>query len=161
IGNLDNLGTGGTDGHGAGPMTANGLSPNKAFWTFKTFPEVLQEAGVSWKIYQDLAGSTFAPDFGDGGSTKFTGNFGDNSVLYFNQYATAAPGNPLFDHGCTGTDIIKSIPDSSAPADQWKAWQEKLFDQFRSDVQKGTLPQVSWIVAPAGYSEHPNWPVDY
>ena len=56
IGNLKDLGAGGADGHGAGPMTYNGLSINDAFWTYRTFPEVLQDAGVSWKIYQDLAG---------------------------------------------------------------------------------------------------------
>lgn len=161
IGNLDGLGAGGTDGLGAGPMTDNGLSPNNAFWTFRTFPEVLQAAGVSWKIYQDLAGATFAPDFGDGTSNSFVGNFGDNSVLYFNQYANAAPGSALFDNGCTGTGIINTIPGSGAPATDWKAWQEQLFDQFRSDVQSGKLPQVSWIAAPAGYSEHPDWPIDY
>ncbi len=161
IGNLDNLGAGGTDGHGAGPMTSNGLSPKGAAWTFRTFPEVLQSAGVTWKIYQDLAGATFAPDFGDGTGNSFVGNFTDNSVLYFNQYATTAPGNPLFDNGCTGTSLSSSIPDSSAPAADWKAWQEKLFDNFRSDVKNGTLPSVSWIVAPAGYTEHSDWPVDY
>ena len=161
VGNLDNLGAGGADGHGAGPMTANGLSPNKAFWTFGTFPEVLQSAGVTWRIYQDLVGATFAPDFGDGSGNAFVGNFGDNSVLYFNQYATSAPGNPLFDRGCTGTAINNTIPSASAPAQDWKAWQETLFDQFRADVKNGTLPQVSWIVAPAGYTEHSDWPVDY
>jgi phospholipase C len=161
IGNLDSLGSGGTDGHGAGPMTGNGLSPNNAYWTFPTFPEVLQSAGVSWKIYQDLAGATFAPDFGDGTSNSFVGNFTDNPVLYFNQYANAAPGTPLFDNACTGTGIINTIPSSSAPAADWKAWQEHLFDQFRSDVQNGKLPQVSWIVAPAGYTEHSDFPIDY
>jgi phospholipase C len=161
VGNLDNLGPGGTDGLGAGPMTGNGLSPNNVYWTFPTFPEVLQAAGVSWKIYQDLAGKTFAPDFGDGTSNSFAGNFTDNSVLYFNQYATAAPGNPLFDNGCTGTAIINTIPASSAPAPAWKAWQEQLFDQFRQDVTNGTLPQVSWIVGPAGYTEHADFPNNY
>ena len=161
IGNLDNLGAGGTDGHGAGPMTFNGQSHNGAYWTFSTFPEVLQKAGISWKIYQDIAGQPFAPDFGDGTSNSFAGNYGDNSVLYFNQYATSAPGNPLFDNGCTGTEILETIPATDAPAQDWKAWQESLFDQLRSDVKHGKLPQVSWIVAPAGYTEHSNWPVDY
>jgi len=161
IGNLDSLGAGGTDGHGAGPMTFNGQSHNGAYWTFSTFPEVLQKAGISWKIYQDIAGQPFAPDFGDGTSNSFAGNYGDNSVLYFNQYATSAPGNPLFDNGCTGTEIIKTIPATDAPVKDWKAWQESLFDQLRSDVKHGKLPQVSWIVAPAGYTEHSNWPVDY
>ena len=36
-----------------------------------------------------------------------------------------------------------------------------MFDQFRNDVQGGTLPQVSWIIAPAGYTEHSDWPIDY
>jgi phospholipase C len=161
VGNLSNLGSGGTDGHGAGPMTYNGLSLNNAYWTFPTFPEVLQAAGVSWKIYQDLAGSTFSPDFGDGTGNSFAGNFTDNSVLYFNQYANSSPETPLFDNGCTGTEVINTIPATGAPEKDWLAWAEQLFDQFRSDVQSGKLPQVSWIVGPAGYTEHADWPVDY
>jgi len=161
IGNLSNLGTGGTDGHGAGPMTYNGLSLNNAYWTFPTFPEVLQKAGVSWRIYQDLAGATFAPDFGDGTGNSFAGNFTDNPVLYFNQYLNAATTSPLFEKACTGTEIINTIPATGAPVSAWLAWAEHLFDQFRSDVQGGKLPQVSWIVGPAGYTEHADWPVDY
>jgi phospholipase C len=161
IGNLSNLGPGGADGHGAGPATANGLSANHAYWVWKTLPEVLQTAGVSWKIYQDLAGSIFAPDFGDGTSNAFAGNFGDNSLLYFNQYLNAPPGTALFDNACTGTSILDVIPESGAPDDEWVAWAGHLFDQLRTDVKNDTLPQVSWIVAPAGYTEHSDWPVDY
>ena len=36
-----------------------------------------------------------------------------------------------------------------------------LFAQFEADVQNCTLPQVSWIVAPAGYTEHSDYPVNY
>lgn len=82
---MNYLGSGGTDGQGARPATDNGLSVNNANWVWKTFPEVLQKAGVSWKIYQDLAGQTFSPDFGDGTGNSFAGNFTDNPVLYFNQ----------------------------------------------------------------------------
>jgi phospholipase C len=161
IGNLSNLGPGGADGHGSGPATFNGLSKNKAYWTFPTFPEVLEAAGVSWKIYQDLAGETFAPDFGDGTDNSFAGNFTDNSVLYSNQYATAPTSSPLFQKGCTGTNISNIIPAVSAPDSQWRAWAEHLFDNFRSDVKNDTLPQVSWVVAPAGYTEHSDWPINY
>ena len=163
IGNLSNLGPGGADGQGAGPMTYNGLSLNNAYWTFPTFPEVLQAAGVSWKIYQDLAGGPFAPFFGDGEGfgNAFTGNFADDTVLYFNQYATASPGTPLFDNAATGTDILSIIPPSGAPEEDWLAWAEHQFDNFRNDVQSGNLPQVSWIAAPAGYTEHPDWPPNY
>ena len=161
IGNVNYLGSGGTDGHGAGPATYNGLSVNNAYWVWNTFPEVLQAAGVSWKIYQDLAGQTFAPDFGDGTGNSFAGNFTDNSVLYFNQYLNAPPGSPLFDLGCTGTGIINLIPGENASQKAWLDWAEHLFDDFRQDVRSGNLPQVSWIVAPAGYTEHADWPVDY
>ncbi len=161
IGNVNYLGSAGTDGLGAGPITYNGLSVNGAYLAWETFPEVLQAAGVSWKIYQDLAGQLFAPDFGDGTGNAFAGNFTDNSMLYFNQYATSAPNSPLFEGAATGTHITNTIPSPSASADAWKAWAESLFDEFRSDVKGGKLPQVSWICAPAGYTEHSDWPINY
>src|SRR5262249_36570749 len=148
FGNVNYLGSGGTDGLGAGPITYNGLSINNAYLVWETFPEVLQAAGISWKIYQDLAGETFAPDFGDGTSNSFAGNFGDATVLYFKQYATSQPGSPLFDNACAGTQILNIIPGASAKPKDWEAWAEHLFDNFESDVKSGNLPQVSWIVAP-------------
>jgi phospholipase C len=161
IGNVNYLGAGGVDGQGSGPVTGNGFGKNNAAFVWHTFPEVLQSAGVSWKIYQDLVGTTFFPDVGDGTGNAFAGNFGDNSMLYFNQYATAATHSPLFQNACTGTGISSITPPSGAPEAQWQAWAEHLFDQFRSDVKSGKLPQVSWIVAPAGYTEHPDWPSNY
>ena len=161
VGNVNYLGAGGTDGKGAGVVTGNGLSPNNAYYVWETFPEVLQAAGVSWKVYQDLAGQTFSPDFGDGTSNSFAGNYTDNSLLYFNQYATAAPSSPLFQGGATGTQIINNIPSASATEQAWRSWAEGLFAQFRSDVEGGKLPQVSWIVAPAGYTEHADYPIHY
>jgi len=161
VGNVSYLGAGGTDGLGAGPVTGNGLSVNNAYYVWQTFPEVLQAAGVSWKVYQDLAGATFGPDFGDGTGNSFAGNYTDNSLLYFNQYLMSAPGSPLFDGGATGTQIINTIPAASAPEQAWQAWAESLFDEFQSDVKGGKLPQVSWIVAPAGYTEHPDYPIHY
>jgi phospholipase C len=161
IGNLSNLGAGGTDGHGAGPVTYNGLSVNGAYFVWKTYPERLQAAGVSWKIYQDLAGATFAPDFGDGTSNMFAGNYGDDTLLYFNQYATAPTNSPLFQNACTGTQILNIIPGAGASPQDWRAWAEHLFDDFQSDVQSGKLPQVSWIVAPQGYTEHSDTPMNY
>lgn len=161
VGNVNYLGAGGTDGLGAGPVTYNGLSVNNAYYVWQTFPEVLQAAGISWKIYQDLAGATFSPDFGDGTGNSFAGNYTDNSVLYFNQYATSSPGSPLFDNACTGTEIINLLPGSGASEQDWKAWTEHLFDQFRNDVSSGKLPQVSWVVAPAGYTEHSDYPINY
>jgi len=161
IGNVDYLGAAGTDGHGAGPITFNGLS-NGHYLAWETLPEVLTKAGVTWKVYQDLAGSTFAPDFGDGAvASKFDGNYGDNTLLYFNQYATSTPGSPLFDNACTGTSLVSSQPSASAPASAWKTWALSQFAQFKADVANDKLPQVSWVVAPEGYTEHSNAPNNY
>jgi phospholipase C len=84
-------------------------------------------------------------------------------LLYFNQYATAPQSSPLFQNACTGTEITEnnSMPSSSAPQSAWLAWQEQLFSQFRDDVNSGKLPQVSWLVGPAGYTEHPDYPINY
>ncbi|MDI2131622.1 alkaline phosphatase family protein, partial [Yinghuangia seranimata] len=63
-----------------------------------------------------------------------------------NQYRTAAPGNPLYDKARTGTNSKAG---------------EGFFDILRADVKANRLPQVSWIVAPEAFTEHPNWPVNW
>src|ERR1700735_3865794 len=95
-----------------GPSTGNGVLPggpvinnDEQGYNWLTYPERLQAAGVSWKIYQDL-GTGLSPATGEGFTANpFIGNFGDTSVLYFLQYQNAEPGNPLFDLARTGTAI--------------------------------------------------------
>lgn len=36
-----------------------------------------------------------------------------------------------------------------------------VLSTFIKDVSRGQLPQVSWIIAPAGYSEHPSYTPDF
>jgi len=138
----------GNDGKGGGPEIENFVRGYS--WT--TYPERLQKAGVSWKIYQDEGNGLDAT--GAWGNTllnPYIGNYGDNALLYFDAYRNAQPGDPLYDNARTGTQA-KNTPDGE-PA--------PFFDILRSDVQNGTLPQVSWIVAPEAFSEHPNWPANY
>jgi len=134
----------GNDGKGGGPVLNNA----EAGYDWSTYPEKLQKAGVSWKVYQDKGAGLDAPDFWGWGEDAYIGNYGDNSLLYFHQYQNAAPGSALFEGARNGTDI------SHAPG-------TTLFDQLAADVKAGTLPQVSWIVAPEAYTEHPNWPPSY
>ncbi|WP_043612907.1 phosphocholine-specific phospholipase C [Chromobacterium violaceum] len=112
-------------GKNGGPVTDN--SEKGYSWT--TYPERLQAAGVSWKMYQVL---------GD--------NYDDNALAWFNQYRSAKPGNPLCDRG------MSSVPKVSGNSVQ------DLVAAIRNDALNGTLPQVSWIVAPEAYSEHPSAP---
>ncbi|WP_225828379.1 phosphocholine-specific phospholipase C [Streptomyces naphthomycinicus] len=132
----------GNDGKGGGPVLGN---DEKGYgWT--TYPERLEQAGVSWKIYQDVGDGLDAGGSWGWISDAYRGNYGDNSLLYFNQYRNAKPGDPLYDKARTGTDARKG---------------EGFFDRLKADVQADKLPQVSWIVAPEAFTEHPNWPANY
>ena len=136
-------GCAGNDGAHA-PVVTNA----EAGYSWTTFPERLEAAGVSWKIYQDVGdGLDKAGNWGCADNAHI-GNYGDNSLLYFDQYRNAAPGSPLYEKARTGTRIA---------ADP----KQGLFDILKADVAGGRLPSVSWIVAPEAYSEHPNWPANY
>jgi len=133
----------GNDGNGEGPVIDN----SESGYGWSTYPERLEQAGISWKIYQDIGEGLDAADFwGWTGDAPYIGNFGDNSLLYFHQYQNAPDSSPLAQKARTGTNIQKS---------------GTLFDIIRQDVMANRLPQVSWIVAPEAYTEHGNWPPNY
>src|SRR6202008_333474 len=91
----------GNDGAGGGPVLGN----QEAGYNWTTYPERLEAAGVSWKIYQDIGVGLNAAGSWGWTSNPYIGNFGDTSTLYFQQYQTAQPGNPLYDKSRTGTNI--------------------------------------------------------
>lgn len=116
-----------------------GSSQSGYHWT--TYPERLQEAGVSWKVYQNM------PD-----------NFTDNPLAGFKQYRAAneRSGQPV-SHSKVCPPYDESI-DAKEPL--YKGIANTMPDQgflasLKQDIAAGKLPQVSWIVAPAEYSEHP------
>ena len=92
--------------------------------SWKTMPEALLEAGVSWKVYNDP-----------------TGILGLGVLSYFKNYT-----NPF---SITGIELIARGLTPSYP------------DDFASDVAKGTLPSVSWIVPPLAECEHPAAPPEW
>ncbi|MET7644232.1 phosphocholine-specific phospholipase C [Streptomyces sp. NPDC005426] len=132
----------GNDGSGGGPVLGN----DEAGYGWTTYPERLEQAGVSWKVYQDIGDGLDAAGSWGWIGDAYRGTYGDNSLLYFNSYRNAAPGDPLYDKARTGTDIKNG---------------GGLLDDLKADVRAGTLPKVSWIVSPEAYSEHPNWPANY
>jgi phospholipase C len=160
--------------HGRGPQyrkhpgtpvlvnnTGNGVPPlgpvitnAEVGYNWKTYPERLLAAGVTWKIYQDKGvGLDAAGAWGWADARPYTGNYGCNSLLYFLQYQNAAPGSPLYEASRSGTQIYNSANGTYNNG--------TLFDQLRADVMNNTLPQVSWIPAPEAYCEHPNYPANY
>lgn len=94
-------------------------------WT--TYPERLEAAGVSWKLYQGGTGDPGSP----------TDNYTDNSLEFFAQYQIAEgadPNGPLVRKGASNHTLA----------------------ELREDVLHKRLPQVTWIVAPFKYCEHPD-----
>jgi phospholipase C len=132
----------GNDGKNGGPVIDNA----ELGYDWSTYPERLQKAGVSWKVYQDVGLGLTAAEFWGFTEDAYIGNFGDNSLLYFHQYQNAPAGSPLAQGAKIGTDISAS---------------GTLFEQFAADVKNRALPQVSYVVAPEAFSEHPNWPANY
>ena len=132
----------GNDGTGGGPVLGN----DELGYGWSTYPERLEQAGVSWKIYQDIGDGLDAAGSWGWIDDAYRGNYGDNSLLYFNQYRNASPGNPLYDKARTGTDAKNG---------------DGLFDVLRADVKAGDLPQISWIAAPEAFTEHSNFPTNY
>ena len=138
-------GTNGPAGAGVASVVNefDGIGASTVGYEWKTYPERLQEAGVSWKVYQNM------PD-----------NFTDNPLAGFKQYRRA---NEL-----SGKPVSHSNP-LCPPYDETIDAQQPLYKgiantmpndggllgQFKQDIVDGKLPQVSWIVAPATYSEHP------
>jgi phospholipase C len=132
----------GNDGNGGGPVVDN----SEVGYDWSSYPERLEKAGISWKIYQDIGDGLDGPDYWGWTGDPYIGNYGDNSLLYLHQYQNALPGSPLANGAKVGTNIAGQ---GDNPAG--------LLEMFRNDVNGGKLPQVSWIVAPEAYTEHPNW----
>lgn len=110
------------DGSGGGPVISN-----RAGFSWTTYPERLQDAGISWKVYQN------ARD-----------NYNNNALAWFTQYRNAPQGTPLYDRG------MASVPRAGKTV-------ADIVAAIKKDVLNGTLPSVSWVVAPESSSEHPSF----
>ncbi|BEV71846.1 phospholipase C, phosphocholine-specific [Paludibacterium sp. THUN1379] len=100
-------------------------------YRWKTVAERLEEAGVSWQVYQEYD------------------NYGDNALAYFANFRNLDRQSRHYQRG--RAIVPGSSADNAASSDA-----RYLVDAFARDVQQGTLPQVSWIVAPESFSEHPS-----
>jgi len=196
---------------------------------WKTFPERLEENGVSWKVYQNelSVGVGF-----DGEEDGWLANFTDNPLEFFTQYQVKLSAKYI-DHlpkaaakiseeikkreqqlsslgaGAKEADALKKELEGLKKQLQVNAEDQKIFTkakydqlsqreknihdkafstnskdpfyhelttlkykdgdtnrevripkgdilhEFREDVKKNTLPTVSWLVAPANFSDHP------
>ncbi|MFF3570783.1 phosphocholine-specific phospholipase C [Nocardia jiangxiensis] len=132
------------EGRRGGPATDNPPDYRPVFdWT--TYPERLEKAGVSWQVYaDDVAGDT---------DEMFLGDFGDNPLWLFRAYHEALnSADPAVRRLAERANVTGSWP---LATDENGRSVDYVLRQFISACRTHTLPQVSWIVAPQGYSEHP------
>ena len=110
--------------------------PDFTPFRWETYPERLQDAGVSWRVYQEYD------------------NFGDNPLASFAQFRNLDPKSWQYRRA-------RQIVPGSTEADMHTTEGRYLVAEFERDVSEGRLPQVSWIVPPTALSEHPNAPPGY
>jgi phospholipase C len=101
-----------------GALPSPGYKYAGSAFKWPTIPDVLQKAGVTWRIYQNP-------------NDNWTGAM--HGCLAFESFRSAQPGSAIYKNGMT----------------HWS------LEQLAEDVKQGTLPQVSWVLPPAKWSEHP------
>lgn len=127
-------------------------------YTWMTYAERLEKAGVSWICYQNM------PD-----------EWGDNMLGAFRTFKKAnidsgfpvssggAPNSPYWSTGQSLPYHAYDHEKDNAKNPLYKgiantlpgSKPEEYLDAFKRDIKAGKLPQVSWINAPSIYCEHP------
>jgi phospholipase C len=133
-----------TGKHG-GPIVATNFSADTVWnCTWTTVQELLEDKGVSWKVYtpssQGVSGKyaglssypTWNPELYDPTTNPEVLLLTDNVLPYFDAFRD--PLSPLYG----------------------KAFGQHFPNDFVSDVRSGQLPSVSWIIPPLGFDEHPS-----
>ncbi|MFE8644895.1 phosphocholine-specific phospholipase C [Sphingomonas sp. NCPPB 2930] len=149
----------GTNGPtGAGVAYVNNVNawsstgPSTEGYGWKTYAERLQEAGVSWMVYQNIPN-----------------NFGCNPLMGFRPFRRANEAaakrvdtsasyaaSPAYAPGDdAGNPLYKGTANTLPVASQAAFDAGAILDAFRADVLGGRLPQVSWVIPPDVHSEHP------
>ncbi|BEP12147.1 phospholipase C [Acidothermaceae bacterium B102] len=142
---MANTGTIDPAGGMGGPITDTSGNPD-LLWscTWPTVQEVLQDAGVSWKVYH--------PSF-VGLSPKYA------------HLATYPTWNPVIYNPTLNPAVMlasdhvlpyfKAFENPLSPLYQ-KAFTPTFPNDFTKDIAAGTLPSVSWLIPPLGFDEHPS-----
>lgn len=104
-------------------------------WTDNT--PVTDNPVADWTTYAERlhdAGVSWRVYHNPDGDDEEYGDYDDNALSYFAQFHKFAKDDPRYVNAMTKHDL----------------------DAFAEDCQDGTLPTVSWLVAPYNYCEHPD-----
>ena len=129
------------NGRHGGPLIDNRSEPGGFTWT--TYPERLEKAGVPWKVYQQenhhnyksLAQKRLKEAHLAQEHLAHEKHLPFNMLTYFRAYQEASPSSPLY------AKAMVVSPDG----------------QFEYDAKNDKLPAVSWIMPTSFQSEHPDF----
>jgi phospholipase C len=169
-------------------------SQDNVFVDWQTFPALLEDNGVSWKVYQNELWTAKLPE---GEIDDWLGNYGDNPLEYVKQHQvklsayfrkngdqTSHPAlsaaevlskynqlsereknliDKAFTTNIDDPDYLELSPftytNEKGKKEVLNVPTSDIFKQFRSDVDNGKLPTVSWLVAPQRFSDHTSSPL--
>ena len=156
--------TGYEPGSTARAVTNAAYSYDHAGYDWVTYPERLQAAGVSWRIYQEWD------------------NFTDNAVEYFlpfkrigqkilahvdgafrttEEFYYALPGMSAVDRAralsqfAGGRAALTEAERTLFDRAMYRSEPDTLVARLKADITARRLPKVTWLVPPANLSEHP------
>ncbi len=178
------------------PVVSNSQaeSHDNVYVDWQTFPALLEDHGVSWKVYQNELWTSGLPE---GEIDDWLGNYGDNALEYVKQHQvklsayfrkngdhTSRPAltatevlakynklsqreknliNKAFSTNIDDPDYLKLTPytytNEVGAKETINIPAGDIFKQFRTDVDSGKLPTVSWLVAPQRFSDHTSSPL--
>ncbi|MGO1073355.1 phosphocholine-specific phospholipase C [Lysobacter sp. CA199] len=123
---------------GSAVHTGNDMADTGGSVSWTSYAERLQDAGVSWRIYQNGAVGSYNAALNfllSRYKIDDNNNYDCNALAWFSQFKNAPRASQLWERAMTARNL----------------------GQFREDVVNNRLPQVSWLVPPFSSSEHPWW----
>jgi phospholipase C len=129
--------------------TSHGWTSNPPDYTVEftnvtTYPELLLKAGISWQVYTNH----------EVGNDGWVGDYGDNPLWFYKQYQTSEKATTTAGQQLAKQGAVQPWQPNAGTA-LGPNHVNHVLAQFIADCAASKLPQVSWIVAPYEYSEHP------
>jgi phospholipase C len=141
---MANSGTIDPAGTNGGPVTDTNSTPD-VLWncTWPTMQEVLQDAGVPWKVYHP-SNADLAPQYA--------------ALAAYPTWDDALYNPTLNPEVMVASDHV--LPYFTAFRNPASLLYQNAFlptfpNDFVADINSGSLPSVSWIIPPLGFDEHP------
>jgi phospholipase C len=139
-----------------GETTNAGQNDYSRSWL--TVPEQLQQAGIGWRVYSDNSGNGVTGSLQSG----FTGDYGCNVTNSFKAFdpRTAPPADTAEGTGRIWRANSFVYAGATTPDDDSEANLDAVLRDLVAACAPGAehpLPEVSWVVMPAAWSEHPGF----